>query len=364
MLIHTRNILAALGSVAAVAFVVAACGSDGDSTFGDPDATGPGLDDGSFNPNTKPDGGDPFANDPPPSYCGPSPQSAPPKPGGTADCPDDKNKPGCGCTTAGETAACWTGLRANRNLGICKDGVTTCAQKDENTKAWGPCEGQVLPVAGQTKGAPACKCFSLGKWDLKNLSPCFQEFCSVDPGAGPCPAASSRLFAVSTFDEGTGAKCTAAVAPPPGGVPATPPGPWTTDTLTVDCAGHFKVCYELKAGDFANPQATDCSLTKQCVEGEYLKENVPQPFPPLPAWVSPDQACARKWNATGGYGEMTVVGESVRCDKIDDGAGSSFVFNRVKYCPSLCREQDSNGVFVNKDKPECQNCGQGGSGQF
>ncbi|NVL83739.1 hypothetical protein, partial [Escherichia coli] len=67
--------------------------------------------------------------------------------------------------------------------------------------------------------------------------------------------------------------------------PSMPPGPWTTDTLLTDCAGRFTLCYELKAGDFSNPKPTDCSLTKQCVTGDYLKENVEQKFPDLPAWV-------------------------------------------------------------------------------
>lgn len=353
MLTSPRNLLVALGAMASVAFVIAACGSEGDSTFGDPDAQDPAFDGSSLGtPGEKPDGGDPFANDPPPNYCGPNPQAAPPRPGGTADCPDDKNKPGCGCTTAGEEAACWTGLRVNRHLGICKDGVTKCLQKDENTKAWGPCEGQVLPVAGQTKGAQACKCFSLGKWKLANLSPCFREYCN----AADCPPGSQTgYYAVSTFDDGTGAKCTDQGTEGPG---PTPPSPWTTDTLTVDCAGHFKLCYELKAGKFENPLPTDCSLTKQCVEGDYLKENVEQAFPPLPAWVSMNQDCAKQWQAGGGYGEMTVVGESVLCDKVDDGAGGSFVFNRVKYCPPLCRDA------ANAALPECQNCGQGGAGEF
>ena len=51
--------------------------------------------------------------------------------------PDDKNKPGCGCDTVGATAACWTGLRVNRHNGVCKDGMTTCMQINENTKAVG-----------------------------------------------------------------------------------------------------------------------------------------------------------------------------------------------------------------------------------
>jgi hypothetical protein len=338
-----------------------ACGSDDGSTFGDPNGPDSSLEDGSFNNNNKPDSGDLYSKDPPPKFCVIDGGPAPPAITGTEDCPSDKNKPGCGCTTVGEKAACWTGLRVNRHNGVCKDGTTECKQTSENTKAWGPCESEVLPTVGATKGAAACKCFSIGQWKLANLSPCFREYCNVvpDPVTG-CPAANvSGYFAVSTYDDdGAGpnpAKCTDQGTTPPGPLP---PGPWTTDTLKTDCAGRFTLCYALKAGDFANPQAGDCTLTKQCVTGDYAVENVEQPFPPLPAWASPDQACAKQWNATGGYGEMTVVGESVLCDKVDDGAGNAFVFNRVKYCPSKCRDMANMGL------PECMNCQQGGSGEF
>ena len=70
-----RNLLprlAGLGATASVVFVVLAspaCGSDDGSTFTDPNAAEAGFEDGSFNPNNKPDSGDPFANDPPPQYC-------------------------------------------------------------------------------------------------------------------------------------------------------------------------------------------------------------------------------------------------------------------------------------------------------
>jgi len=361
-----RNLLprlAGLGATASVVFVVLAspaCGSDDGSTFTDPNAAEAGFEDGSFNPNNKPDSGDPFANDPPPQYCvidgGPAQVTVT----GTPECPSDKNKPGCGCTTVGEKAACWTGLRANRHNGVCKDGMTECKQTSENTKAWGPCDGQVLPTAGQTKGAPACKCFSIGQWKLANLSPCFREYCgSADLNPDGSCVIQTAFLAVSTYDDdGAGpnpAKCTDQGTTAPGPVP---PGPWTTDTLKTDCAGRFTLCYELKAGDFANPKPTDCSLTKQCVTGDYAVENVEQAFPPLPAWTSADQNCAKAWNATGGYGEMTVKGESILCDKVDDGAGNAFVFNRVKYCPSKCRKAENMGLA------ECMNCQQGGSGEF
>ncbi len=353
----------ALAATGSVTFVIAACGSSSDSTFpGGEDGSTPGFDTDGGLGNAKPDAGDPFANDPPPKYCVLPGQPTPPKPGGTEACPDDKNKPGCGCTTLGEEADCWTGLRVNRELGQCKDGRTKCVQIDENTKAWGACEGEVLPNAGQTKGKAACKCFSLGQWKLANTSPCFITY----------NGDATKPYAVSTVTDGTGSSC----GPPtsqckpvgqsdcptiPQNSSAPPPKPgsdWSTDTLKVDCAGRFKLCYELKAGTFETPKPSDCSLSKVCVEADYVKENVEQPFPPLPAWTSSNTACAAQWEATGGYGEMSVVGESVLCDKVDDGAGNAFVFNRVKYCPSTCR------IAGNETKPECLNCQQGGSGTF
>ena len=66
---------------------------------------------------------------------------------------------------------------------------------------------------------------------------------------------------------------------PPGPVP---PGPWTTDTLKADCAGRFTLCYELKAGDFANPKPSDCSLTKQCVTGDYASRERRAAVPAAP----------------------------------------------------------------------------------
>jgi hypothetical protein len=97
--------------------------------------------DGSWTPPTPPDlRFDPdafWADDPPIMSCvsdgGMLPP--PPIPGGTPECPDDKNRQGCPCTTVGEQRACWPGLRQNRNLGICRDGVTTCMRVGELNQA-------------------------------------------------------------------------------------------------------------------------------------------------------------------------------------------------------------------------------------
>lgn len=353
MLLSTRSLLLAIGMVSVGTVILAACGSTPSSQFGDGKEKEEGTSSGSFgNPfgsndaATAPDV-DLYANDPPPKWCGPTNgPAAPPPPGGTEDCPDDKNKPGCGCGTPGEQAPCWTGLRANRNLGICKDGVTTCLAVNETRNAWGECVGQVLPVVGG-KGKDACRCFSQGEWKLANLTTCF-----IHTGD---PATPQNVYALAApLDQNNQPLCSAQ-----GNPPFKPPSDtWTADSLNVDCAGHFKLCFELKAGNFDDPKPTDCSLAKVCVEADYEKENVEQAFPPLPSWYSTDTACGYKWEEEGGYGEMTVIGKSVRCDEIDDGSGNSFVFNRVRYCPKKCRSGQ------NPDDPECKACQAAGSGKF
>lgn len=337
------RLVTVLGSTLAVAALAVACGSSGRSGFGDGSSGGSSgtFDtDGSFGPG-RPDGGDPYANDPPPAWCGPSGQPEPPKPGGTQLCPDDKNKPGCSCNNLGDKAPCWSGLRANRNLGICKDGTTTCQMKNELEKAWGECVGEVLPTSGATKGAAACKCFSQGQWKLSNAMPCL-----VGYGNG-----STYAFSSVVDDKGI-ARCESLGGPPP----AMPPSSWSTSTLKVDCAGTFELCFEIKAGDRGNPQPTDCSLMKKCVKSDYLEANFEQKWGDLGPWVSNDTACAKKFIDTGGYGEMSVIGKSVRCDAVDDGAGNPYVFLRAKYCPVKCTPDSTD--------PECKNCQQGGSGQF
>lgn len=359
-----KHVFVAVGASCSLAFVVLACGSSSDSTFDDGSSSGSSGQfdtDGSFDPNKRPDAGDLYANDPPPKWCGPAGQPEPARPGGTLDCPDDKNKPGCACDVLGEQKPCWTGLRANRNLGVCKDGVATCVQLNENNKGWSECVGEVLPVPGATEGKNACKCFSEGQWKLANLAPCFLEVCGAlepdpdRPGSDRCvPSTITYRSATSSTVNGGTIVCPAAQNPQP-----IPSQAWTTDTLKVDCAGEFELCYELKAGDFAAPNAADCSLAKVCTPKTfYPTEDVEQAFPDLGPWVSSNDACIQKWNAGGGYGEMTVKGLSVRCDAVDDGNGNSYVFNRVKYCPPKCRGG------ANATLPECQGCQNGGSGTF
>lgn len=288
-----------------------------------------------------------FADNPPPRYCGPDGGGAdapppPPLPGGTPECPDDLTREGCQCFTMGETRPCWPGLRANRNRGVCRDGVSRCEPYDELSGRWGPCMGAVLPTPGVTRGPEACQCFSQGRWQIDNTSPCFVQV-------------GSQYWAVSTYLRGMTAQCPMLAA---GAMPPFAPMAgqnFSTNTLTVDCTGQFQLCYTIRAGDAAHPTPTDCVVGRACTSAWYGTRNMPQTMPPLPGWSGADQACAQRFVMSGGYGEMSVVGTSSECDAVSD-RGAPLVFNRVTYCPLRCNMTPS--------LPECMGCGNGGSGMF
>lgn len=264
-----------------------------------------------------------------------------PPPGGSPDCPSDLNLPGCPCMVLDSTAPCWTGDRKNRNRGACHDGTTKCVRYGEMSTIWSACNGEVLPDPNATSGKNACVCFSKGYWKIENLKPCIW---GVEPYGSE--------GAMSTIPQGSDFKCDYD-ADPMATPPVLPSANWSKNWLTVDCAGIFKLCYELKAGDPKNPSAQDCSLTKQCVDGKYDTPGEPQQMPDLPAWTTADAACAQRFFDVGGYGEMHVEGISVECDTI-----TNHMFNRVTYCPMKC------ALSENKTLPECVNCVSGGGGPF
>lgn len=351
--------LGALGAGLIVSLAFACGSSSRDSGFDENADKKPGDGselDGSFGSNS--DAGDPvvdqYANDPPAPWCGPAGEPEPPQPGGTLECPDDKNKPGCACKTAGEKAPCWTGLRKHRHLGVCKDGETTCIKKTELQLEWGECKGEVLPTAGATKGAGACTCFSGGQWKIANVTPCTLASDCTSQDISTC----KTFKEVSTILNGNSVEC------PAENPPTQPPSqPWSTSTLKVDCAGHFKLCLRLRAGDFNAPSTNDCILGEVCTEGDYKEANVEQAWPDLPGWLGKDDACAAKWAKTPadkspGYAEMIVKGQSVRCDAIDDGNGNDLVFNRTQFCPTKCNDS------AHAQDAECVSCQQSGAGSF
>jgi hypothetical protein len=338
-----RLVHRSLGLAAVASFLVGAssvhCGSNGGSHFN----TGGGTSNGG-SCGTSGMGGDIlgfdaqqadysaeqlFANDPPPLSCDGG--GMPPPVMGTPQCPSDKNLPGCPCPAVGMTATCWTGLRADRNHGDCKDGMTVCGANSESTLSWGPCNGETLPQPGATTGKAACKCFSNGFWALANLSPCFFT------GGGVSGAISSYL---------SGGQVTC-----PSTFTAAPSQSWSTDTLTADCTGSFKLCYTIKAGNGASPQPNDCVITQVCASSYYAMANKVQMWPDLPGWLAPTSAdaCVAQFNATGGYGQMSVQGQSDDCETIDK------VFQTVTYCPPSCNGSDAG---------MCGSCQPGGGGAF
>jgi hypothetical protein len=344
-----------------VSLTFAACGSSTGSSFGDAGPGGGGGEggnglgggDASLSHDTGSLKGPPmkdssvsmdafFANDPPPMYCGVDAGAVTPITG-TLDCPSDKNREGCPCPTQGMTAPCWPGLRVDRNVGQCKDGMTTCDPSNEGLSlAWGACNGYVLPTPGATAGAAACQCFSSGKWAIDNLEPCFETD-------------GSSTYAVSTYVSGSTIMCPSSMTVPP----PVPSDPWSTDTLTVDCEGQFQLCYTLKAGMASAPSPSDCVVAGPiCTSAYYTTPNMPQTFPALPGWtgLNPSSNCAAQFASTGGYGEMSVTGKSELCEVIDNGMGGALVFNRVQYCPTSCQTDPSG--------PGCTNCMAGGSGGF
>lgn len=284
-----------------------------------------------------------FAKDPPPKYCGPGGSKPPKLPGGTPDCPDDKNREGCPCKKKGETASCWPGLRVNRNRGQCKDGVTTCQLKGELHLSWGPCKGYVLPTAGATFGPAACTCFSQGMWNLANLT-----FC-------PLTYPNGNNYMVSTLVDSSGNPvCPWKYMPPE--PPTKPSQTWTPSTLKVDCEGEFRLCITLRAGQYAKPSTSDCMVARVCTTKIwYGKKNTTQTLPALPSWSSNNSACAKKFIDQGGYGEMSVTGQSIECQKINLG-NTPRVFARFGYCPYICATKPS--------LPQCKICTKGGSGSF
>ena len=76
--------------------------------------------------------------------------SAPSADGCAANSPFKKE--GCPCR-AGETAACWTGPAADRNVGKCHDGLQICTAKGEFA-SWGVCMGEELSCGVPDAGVP------------------------------------------------------------------------------------------------------------------------------------------------------------------------------------------------------------------
>jgi len=266
--------------------------------------------------------------DDPPVECFEDGSMGPPSPpiGGTLRCPADKNLEGCPCSTPGTRAPCWPDLRVHRGYGICEDGETVCGDDG----LWSACEGAVLPSDPSGLGDDACRCFADGRWELDSVAVCFYPF----PG---------EETVISSAD----GACEVRSTPPP-----PPSEPWATNRLRVDCEGAFQICYSVFAGDFDDPRPDDCRIARRCTDAWIEEAGVEQELPALGSWRSMDGPCVNRFIDDGGYGEMTVTGQSDRCDDI--GTTEPYVFVRVKYCAPGCVP----------GTPGCEDCGLNASGSF
>jgi hypothetical protein len=207
-------------------------------------------------------------------------------------------------------------------------------QQGEGPVEWGPCVGEVLPNPSVDAGSQACKCFSTGQWAIQNVEPCIA---TTSGGAA--------IGAVSTWINGSTIECPTNVTNPPAPQPGTT---WSPDTIKTDCAGTFTLCYTIKAGDPKNPLATDCTVGQACTNGYVPVANTVTTLPNLPSWTGSDVACAQQFSTSGGYGEMSVYGNSVHCEAIGSSS-QPYVFGTNPYCP-----------LVNPPA----GCQSGGSGSF
>lgn len=86
-----------------------------------------------------------------------NPPGSNPTEGGDGDAECDNNNltykvEGCPCR-AGETAACWTGSAADRNVGKCHDGLQVCEPNGEFS-TWDVCVGEELDCGEPDAGVP------------------------------------------------------------------------------------------------------------------------------------------------------------------------------------------------------------------
>ncbi|NOY93890.1 MAG: hypothetical protein GXP55_22130 [Deltaproteobacteria bacterium] len=272
-----------------------------------------------------------FGDDPPPAQCLEDGGMGVPltPPGGTLDCPDDNHKQGCPCEPVGTMASCWPGRRVNRDRGWCVDGTTRCEASPDGSGRWSACAGALLPDPTMGLGPAACQCFSAGSWVVDSTNICFALY----PGSG--------AYGVSSYLSGGTPRCPAQApssSPPPTPQPGTD---WSTNRLTVDCEGRYRLCMTVKAGDPDAPSTSDCTVARSCTEDWYAARGVEQEFPPLPSWFSTDGACSQQLLDSGGYGEMSVTGMSIECDVVDGAAGAELVFKRSAYCTARCTADPS-----------------------
>lgn len=207
---------------------------------------------------------------------------------------------------------------------------------------WAGCGSSSVTVGsdGGPPPGPTCgTCFVHGRWQVSNLSPCFVSRTPSDGGA------SMVVGALSTTLSGGAAMC-------PANTMTTPTDPWSTDTLTTDCPGHYRLCVALKAGNAQTPLPDDCTVAASCADGDYATAGQAQPWADLPGWMAAasDLPCATKFHDHGGYAQLTATGTATGCGTVSRTVGI------IVFCPLAC--------MSNPMAPGCATCKPGGTGDF
>jgi hypothetical protein len=222
------------------------------------------------------------------------------------------------CSSGGKGGTSGSGGFATGGSGGSSGGSGGSSATGASGGAAGADAGSAGGSGGCQADAAAASCFVRGSWQIDNLSPCFFTVPDADGG--------TSQGAISTVQSGPQQyQC-------PTDFTAAPTDSWSTDGLITDCAGHYRLCYTLKAGSAATPQPDDCVVAQSCAENDYLATDQLQPWPDLPGWLASGSqtACAAAFTGSGGYGEKSVSGSVTGCGAI------AKILGRVTYCPLSC----------------------------
>jgi len=205
-------------------------------------------------------------------------------------------------------------------------------------------------MGGTDGGAQTCgTCLVHGRWQIDNLSPCFVSMAPpTDAGASSADAGASAgavVGVVSTQVSGGTARC-------PADPTAKPTEPWSTDMLTTDCPGHYRLCVVLKAGNAKAPAPGDCTVIESCADDDYAVANQAQMWAKLPGWMAASGAisCAQKLHDHGGYALLTVSGTATGCGTVQK------TLSTITYCPFACMAMPTS--------VDCGGCMSGGRSDF
>ena len=190
----------------------------------------------------------------------------PPPTPGTPECPDDKKPPRLRMSDAGKTIPCLAGAARKPQLGhLSRRRNHLRARAGELGQNLGSMKDTSCPSPERPPEPMPASVFRRDAGRFDNLVPCFYTL------------KRSRHRATSSVIQGGKPTCVDEPAA------AKPTSPWSPEHLTVDCVGHWKLCYTLRAGD-GKIRSTDCVVATSCNRRRLPMPTNHQALPQLPAW--------------------------------------------------------------------------------